>query len=162
MASGSISAPQVTKAGEAKAVGLVSAAHFVGHFHLLVVPSLFSLMKVRWGVGFVELGLALTIYAVFSVLAQLPMGWLADRFGSRKLLIAGLCGGGTALASIGIVDHYWWLLVAAGLSGVANAVYHPADYSIRRPGCCRLVSDELFRFIPAPACSAMRQHRWRC
>ncbi len=152
MASGSISAPQVTKAGEAKAVGLVSAAHFVGHFHLLVVPSLFSLMKVRWGVGFVELGLALTIYAVFSVLAQLPMGWLADRFGSRKLLIAGLCGGGTALASIGIVDHYWWLLVAAGLSGVANAVYHPADYSILS---ARVLPSRIGRAFSVHTCAGM-------
>jgi MFS family permease len=58
------------------------------------------------------------------------MGYLADRFGSRKLLIGALFFGGAALASIGIVDRYSWLLVAAGLSGIANAVYHPADYAI--------------------------------
>ncbi|HEY1261051.1 MAG TPA: MFS transporter [Stellaceae bacterium] len=130
MASETLAAPRIARSGEVQAIGLVSAAHFVGHYHMLVVPPLFALLKARWGVGFVELGLALTVYALVSVAAQLPMGWMADRFGSRKLLIAALCLGGVSIASIGIVDRYSWLLVAAGLSGIANAVYHPADYAI--------------------------------
>ena len=121
---------KIGKSSEARAVGLVSAAHFVGHFHMLVVPPLFPLLAARWGVNFVQLGLALTVYAIVSVAAQLPMGWAADHLGSRKLLIGGLCLGGVTVASIGIVDRYWWLLAASGLSGVANAVYHPADYAI--------------------------------
>ena len=121
---------RVARSGEFRAVGLVSAAHFVGHFHMLVVPPLFPLLATRWGVSFVQLGLALTVYAIVSVAAQLPMGYMADRFGSRKLLIGALCLGGLALASVGVVDRYWWLLMAAGLSGIANAVYHPADYAI--------------------------------
>ena len=130
MASESTAIPRMAKGGQVQAVSLVSAAHFVGHFHMLVVPPLFPLLKARWGVGFVELGLALTVYAIVSVLAQLPMGYLADRFGSRKLLIGALCLGGFAIASVGIIDRYAWLLVAAGLSGIANAIYHPADYAI--------------------------------
>ena len=55
---------------------------------------------------------------------------MTDRFGSRKLLIGALCLGGLALASVGVADRYAWLLVAAGVSGIANAVYHPADYAI--------------------------------
>lgn len=130
MASEAATIGQIGRSSEFRAVGLVSSAHFVGHFHMLVVPPLFSLLTVRWGVSFIQLGLALTVYAIVSVVAQLPMGYLADRFGSRKLLIGGLCLGGVSLASVGIVDKYSWLLVAYGLSGIANAVYHPADYAI--------------------------------
>jgi MFS family permease len=121
---------QIGRGGELRAVGLVSSAHFVSHFHLMVVPPLFALLIKRWGVDFIQLGLALTVYAIVSVAAQMPMGYMADRFGSRKLLIGALFLGGASLASIGIVDRYYWLLVAAGLSGIAGAVYHPADYAI--------------------------------
>jgi MFS transporter, FSR family, fosmidomycin resistance protein len=152
MASQSIAAPRIAAGGEVKAVGLVSAAHFVSHFHMLVVPPLFPLLTARWGVGFIELGLALTVYAAVSVVAQLPMGWLADRFGSRKLLIAALCLGGAALASIGVVDRYWWLLVAAGLLGIANAVYHPADYAILS---ARVLSSRIGRAFSVHTCAGM-------
>ena len=122
---------RIGRAGEFRAVGLVSSAHFVGHFHMLVVPPLFPLLTGRWGVSFIQLGLGLTVYAIVSVAAQLPMGYMADRFGSRKLLIGGLFLGGVSLASIGIVDRYSWLLVAYGLSGIANAVYHATGKRVR-------------------------------
>jgi MFS family permease len=130
MTTHSIAAARIERGGEFQAVGLVSAAHFVSHFHSLVLPPLFLFLKERWGVGFVELGLALTVGSIVSVATQLPMGYLADHFGPRRLLIIGLCLGGFAIASIGLVDSYAWLLVATGLLGIANAIYHPADYAI--------------------------------
>jgi MFS family permease len=130
MTSHSIAAGRREKGAEFRAIGLVSSAHFVSHFHTLVLPPLFPFLKQHFGVGFIELGLALTIGSIASVATQLPMGYLADRWGSRRLLIAALCLGGFAIASVGLVDSYGWLLVAAAMVGIANAVYHPADYAI--------------------------------
>jgi MFS transporter, FSR family, fosmidomycin resistance protein len=130
MTSDAIALGRRGKSGELQAIGLVSAAHFVAHFHMLVLPPLFPFLTQHFGIGFVELGFALTIGAVASVAAQVPMGYLADRLGARRLLILALCLGGSAIASIGLVDSYRWLLVAAALIGIANAVYHPADYAI--------------------------------
>jgi MFS family permease len=130
MTTDSIASGRLARGGEVQAIGLVSAAHFVSHFQILVLPPLFPYLKQHFGVGFVELGLALTISSLASVATQLPMGYFTDRLGSRRLLIAGLWLGGLAIASIGLVNSYLWLLVAAALIGVANSVYHPADYAI--------------------------------
>ncbi len=82
------------------------------------------------GVGFVELGLAITMYNVTSAVVQAPMGWIVDHIGPRRVLIAGLCLSGLAYGSVGVFPSYQWLLCASVIAGIANAVYHPADYAL--------------------------------
>jgi MFS family permease len=97
---------------------------------LFVLPMLFPFLKEQLGVGYIELGFALTVFAVVSGLTQAPMGYLGDRIGARKILLIGLSVGGFALIMLGIHLSYAWLIASAVLLGLANSVYHPADYAI--------------------------------
>jgi MFS family permease len=108
----------------------ISTAHWVSHFHMFVLPMLFPFLKDRLGVGYIDLGFALTIFAVVSGLTQAPIGYLADHIGARKVLLMGLTLGGFALIMLGLHLSYSWLIASSVLLGLANSVYHPADYAI--------------------------------
>ena len=119
-----------TTGSEAQTLLAVSAAHLISHFYIMVLPVLLPLLKERLNVSFLDLGLALTTFNVVTGLTQAPTGFLVDRIGARPVLIAGLILGGLSIFSIGFITSYPWLLVAAVMAGLANCVYHPADYAI--------------------------------
>ena len=108
----------------------ISTSHWVSHFHMFVLPMLFPFLKDRLGVSYIDLGFALTVFAVVSGLTQAPIGYLADHIGARKILLMGLTLGGGALIMLGLHLSYPWLIASAVLLGLANSVYHPADYAI--------------------------------
>ncbi|MGL9618775.1 MFS transporter [Bradyrhizobium sp. U531] len=126
-----LAAPQQGKADSAlRTLTGISIAHWVSHFHLLVLPMLFPFLKAQLGVGYIELGFALTVFAVVSGLTQAPTGYLVDHFGARRILLIGLALGGLALILLGLHLSYASLIACAVLLGLANSVYHPADYAI--------------------------------
>ncbi|MDE2330623.1 MAG: MFS transporter, partial [Bradyrhizobium sp.] len=126
-----LAAPQATKADSSlRTLAAISAAHWVSHFHMFVLPMLFPFLKQQLGVSYIDLGVPLTIFAVVSGLTQAPIGYLADHIGARKILLMGLTLGGFALIMLGLHLSYPWLIASAVLLGLANSVYHPADYAI--------------------------------
>jgi MFS family permease len=124
-------APQHAKTDTSlRTLAAISTAHWVSHFHLLVLPMLFPFLKEQLGAGYIELGFALAVLAVVSGLTQAPIGYLADHAGARKILLMGLALGGFALIMLGLHLSYPWLIASAVLLGLANSAYHPADYAI--------------------------------
>src|SRR6187549_639770 len=128
-----LAAPQQSKAktdASLRTLAAISVAHWVSHFHLFVLPMLFPFLKAQLGVGYIELGFALTVFGMVSGLTQAPIGYLADHIGARKVLLIGLTVGGLALIMLGMHLSYASLIVCAALLGLANSVYHPCDYAI--------------------------------
>jgi MFS family permease len=121
---------QVGKDEQLRTLGAISVAHWVSHFHIFALPMLFPFLRQQLNVGYVELGFALTVFAVSSGLTQAPIGYIADHIGARKVLLMGLCLGGFALITLGLHLSYPWLIASAALLGLANSVYHPANYAI--------------------------------
>src|SRR5207249_3365992 len=61
---------------------------------------------------------------------QTPTGFLVDRVSARMVIICGLILGAGAFAVAGLVNSFWVFVAMFAVAGIANTVYHPADYAI--------------------------------
>lgn len=115
---------------DAKVIGVVGAAHALSHFFQLVLPPLFPLLRVEFGVSYATLGALLSVMYVASGVCQFGAGFAVDRFGARPVLLAGLglLAGGTLVA--GLMPGVGWLFPLVILMGIGNGVFHPADFAV--------------------------------
>lgn len=115
---------------DARAIASVSAAHFVSHVYILLLPPLFEVIRADYQVSYTELGLALVAFNALTGFFQTPAGFVVDRVGARIVLICGLLLGSAAVIVAGVVNSFWVFVAMFGLAGLGNAVYHPADYAL--------------------------------
>lgn len=112
----------------------VSTAHLVSHLHIMAVPALLPVLPDAMQVSFVELGIAIGLFNIVSAVVQAPLGFLVDRLGARRMLMGALLLGMASFGLVALFPTYPCLLVAMFLAGLANGVYHPADYSLLSRG----------------------------
>jgi len=115
---------------DAKVIALIAIAHFVSHVHIMLLPPILGQVRESFGVSYTQIALAITAFNIASALLQTPAGFLVDRVGPRVMLTGGLIVGSIAIAAAALLQGYWFFIIAYALMGVANTVYHPADYSI--------------------------------
>ncbi|AVO34286.1 MFS transporter [Ottowia oryzae] len=115
---------------DARIIGLVGLAHASSHFAHLLLPPLFPVFAVQFGLSFSELGFLMTVFFFISGVGQAMSGFLVDKVGARPVLFAAL-GCFLAACLAGSVAQGWGgLLVVAVFAGLGNAPFHPVDFSI--------------------------------
>jgi MFS family permease len=118
------------RATERRLVGGVCFGHLVSHYYITLLAPLFLFVREDYGVTYTELGLALTAFNVLSTVLQTPTGFLVDRVSARMVIICGLLLGAGAFAVAGLVNSFWVFVAMFAVAGIANTVYHPANYAI--------------------------------
>lgn len=113
-----------------KAMLLICGAHFFSHFYMLILPALLPILTVVYDVGFTELGFAITAYSLATGILQAPVGALIDRFGARHFLVAALFLTALSFTAVGLTSSFNVLLLLMLIAGLANSIFHPANYSI--------------------------------
>jgi len=76
-----------SRAPPLRVVGVISAAHFVSHYYILLLAPLLPFVRAEYGVSYTEIGLALAAFNIVSAALQTPAGFLVDWLGARVLLI---------------------------------------------------------------------------
>lgn len=112
----------------------VSMAHLVSHLHMMTVPAMLPLLPKAMNVSFMQLGLAIGLFNIISALVQAPLGFMVDRIGAHRMLACALAVGAASFALLAIWPTFFVLLLAMTFAGIANGVYHPADYALLSRG----------------------------
>ncbi len=115
---------------DATIIGLVGLAHAASHFGHLLLPPLFPVFMVEFGLSFSQLGALMSVFFVVSGIGQASAGFVVDKVGARPMLFAALALFALAAVLASTVTGYSGLLMVAALAGLANATFHPVDFTI--------------------------------
>jgi MFS family permease len=122
--------PNAPVRADAAVIALVGVAHATSHLFHLLLPPLFPLLMPDFGFGYTEAGFLMTVFFAISGMGQAFAGIVVDRYGARRVLMAGV----SLLAASGLVlsvaGNYPMLVLAVALAGMGNSVFHPADFSL--------------------------------
>jgi predicted MFS family arabinose efflux permease len=109
---------------------LISNGHFLSHFYVLCMPTMFLTWKDAFHVSFSDLGLTVALMSAATALLQTPVGFLVDKYGARVFLVGGALLMSLSIAAMSLATAFWQIQLLAVLSGIGNSVIHPADYAI--------------------------------
>jgi FSR family fosmidomycin resistance protein-like MFS transporter len=109
---------------------LISNGHFLSHFYVLCLPTMFLTWKDSFHVSFSQLGLTVALMSGATAVLQTPVGFLVDQYGSRRFLVGGTLLMSLSIATMSLATAFWQIQLLAVLSGIGNSVVHPADYAI--------------------------------
>ena len=115
---------------DATIIGLVGLAHASSHFGHLLLPPLFPVFMAEFGLSFSQLGALMSVFFVVSGIGQASAGFVVDKVGARPMLFAALALFALAALLASTVTGYSGLLMVAALAGLANATFHPVDFTI--------------------------------
>ena len=122
---------------EKKIIFFTSYCHFLSHFFMLIFPSLVIPLTHYFKMPLPDvLSLGFFMYLFFG-LGALPMGMLADLWGSRKMLLLYLLGTGISSLFAGIAKNPTQLMIGLTFAGISASIYHPAGMGLISKGCSR-------------------------
>lgn len=121
-------------ANDRSLVGFAMLAHALFHAYELSIPILVVVWLDTFAASEAVLGTVVGAgYALVGV-GALPSGILADKYGSKSIVVASILGMGVGFGVMSFAPNVIVLAVALLLWGVAASVYHPAGLSLLSRG----------------------------
>ena len=86
------------------------------------IPLLLPLIRADLGISFTQAGMLPAVATLSYALGQIPAGFLADRFGSRRPFFIGLFGWSALSLGFGLIHIFWLALVCQFVAGAFRAL----------------------------------------
>ena len=106
-------------------VFLLATVLFINYVDRGALPTAAHLVQADLQLDARQLGLLFSAFFWTYTLMQIPMGWLAERFGAHRVLAAGLAIWGVATMCIGLANTFPTLFLLRLLLGIGESVGFP-------------------------------------
>lgn len=104
---------------------ILSIGHLIVDLTQGVLPIIAPILALNLNLSYFQVGLVALFFTFSSAIIQPIFGVLSDRYSMPWLMPLGLFLSGLGLALTGIINSYLLLLLAALVSGIGVAGYHP-------------------------------------
>lgn len=157
---------------EQKVIWVASFSHFITHGYMTLLPAVLVIIAGEHSMSFLDIGIIANIGYFLYGLGAFPSGYLADKFGSKRILTVGVFGMAISSILVGLSPGVAGFAIAYGFLGIFASIHHPAGLSLiaRRVVTTRgkalgfhgvFGNIGLFMTPMAAALSVMIFHTWR-
>ena len=103
-------------------VALVMFCQMIHWLSFAAIPLLLPLIREDLDISFTQAGMLSAAGALSYMLGQVPAGFLADRFGAKRLVFIGLLGWSLLSVSFGLIHVFWFALLNQFFAGAFRAL----------------------------------------
>jgi sugar phosphate permease len=118
------------RAARSPIVFLVAAVLFINYVDRGALPTAAHLMQGDLHLNYTQMGMLMSAFFWTYTCSQIPVGWLAERYGAHRILAAGLTLWASATILVGFVHTFAMLLVLRLLLGLGESAGFPCAAKI--------------------------------
>jgi FSR family fosmidomycin resistance protein-like MFS transporter len=107
-------------------IGLLSLAHLLSDVYQGMLPVILLYQREVLGLSLSQIGVVAGVYNLVISLAQPLFGYLVDRWGERRVAVAGAVWVALLGGALGFAPSVGMLALLAGLSALGPAAFHPS------------------------------------
>lgn len=113
-------------------LGAVALVHLLNDLTQAMLPSIYPMLKARFGLSFTQVGLITLVFQCTASLLQPWIGLYTDRKPKPFLLPLGMCATLIGVLLMSVASSFVALLAAAALIGVGSSTFHPEASRVAR------------------------------
>jgi len=103
---------------------MVSTTHMLVEVFYFTQAALIPVMIQEFHISLIDASLVVSVPSLVALLAYIPSGLLADRFGANQLLFGSMAIEGVSILMASQARSYWFLILALCFTRIASPVYH--------------------------------------
>lgn len=103
----------------------ISFAHLLNDMMQSIIPSIYPIIKDKYGFTFAQIGMITLVFQMTSSLLQPLVGRVADRHPMPYALSAGMVFTLIGIILLSSAGQFAFIMVAVGIIGMGSSIFHP-------------------------------------